>query len=114
LGVFQNPLDKFEEIVRNENSVNLWLFGHGRRCGIACGTQLMKYETLKNAHPKRYIYQFHCNPAIKTSLAKYLSKGRGYVSNQDNHPVENREHIKQILNDWCEIHGWESYHAPFF
>lgn len=107
-------LDKFEEIVRNENVVNLWLFGHGRRGGIASGNQLMEYRTLKNAHPKRYIYQFHCNPGNETSLAEYLSNGLGYVSNRSTAMVENREHIKQILNDWCEIHDWESYHAPFF
>lgn len=107
-------LDTFEMIVRNANAVNLWLFGHGRRGGIACGNQSVEYEKFKNANPKRYIYQFHCNPGTETSLAEYLSNGRGYVSNRVNHPVENREHIKQILNDWCKIHDWKPYQSPFF
>jgi hypothetical protein len=96
-------LNTFEGIVRNQNAINLWIFGHGSRGEIKCGNQSLKYEKLKDAPPKRYIYQFHCNLGNDASLAEYLSNGRGFVSNRLRDIVQNREQIKQILEYWRKI-----------
>ena len=98
-------LNTFEEIVRNQKAVNLWIFGHGSRGSISCGNQFLKYEKLKNAPGKIYIYQFHCNHGNDDSLAEYLSNGRGFVNNSFRDMIQNKVHIKQILNYWCEIQG---------
>ena len=95
-------LNTFEEIVRNQKAVNLWLFGHGSRGSIFCGNKDIKYEKLKDAPRKGYVYQFHCNSGNDKSLAEYLSNGRGYVNNRTSNMIQNREHIKQILKYWRE------------
>ncbi|MGB7532349.1 MAG: hypothetical protein WA977_05135 [Halobacteriota archaeon] len=100
-------LNTFEEIVRNQKAVNLWLFGHGSRGSISCGNQFIKYEKLKDAPRKGYVYQFHCNHGNDTSLAEYLSNGRGYVNNRTSNMIQNREHIKQILKYWRETEEHE-------
>ena len=103
-------LNTFEKIVRDQNqksgkAVNLWLFGHGSRGSIFCGNKDIKYEKLKDAPRKRYVYQFHCNSGNDKSLAEYLSNGRGYVNNRASNMIQNREHIKQILKYWRETEG---------
>lgn len=96
-------LNTFEGIVRNQKTINLWIFGHGSRGEIKCGNQSLKYYKLKNAPQKGYVYQFHCNRGNEVSLAEYLSNGRGFVSNRLRDTVQNREQIKQILEYWCKV-----------
>ncbi len=91
----------FKDIVRNPMVKKIWIFGHGERGGIRIGFECLEYQVEFHNEPesikKDYIHQFHCNGGIKPSLADLLSDGRGYVSNTYRTQLQNREHVRQIL-----------------
>lgn len=99
----QNICD-FIPIVKNPLTKNLWIFGHGDRGGILIGFDYLDYKEAFQLNPqeheilkKDHIYQFHCNCGVNPSLADILSDGKGYVCYTYRSQLQNREHIRQIL-----------------
>lgn len=92
----------FRDAVMNPLARNIWIFGHGDRGGIRIGFVYLEYKKEFEMYrdlKKAYIYQFHCNSGTKPSLADLLSDGRGYVSNTFRDELQNREHVRQILEN---------------
>lgn len=65
--VFEYPtIERFKQIIDDENSDELYIFGHGTRSQLyfeETPGKPLKYEEFENNYPKKkFVGQYHCNP----------------------------------------------------
>ncbi|MEN6396073.1 MAG: hypothetical protein ABFC78_06280 [Methanoregula sp.] len=66
-----SPIE-FKNIVNQPQTIELWIFSHGKRDRISFGNNILEYQELQNAPKKNRVVQLHCNHGGGKSLADYL------------------------------------------
>ena len=98
--------DSAETNIRKPNVKGLCIFGHGTKNSLSFGIKgKLLYSNLKNALPKDYIAQLHCNDGPGPSLLDLLFNGEGICSDGCRFMMQNRIMIREWIDNETNNHS---------
>jgi hypothetical protein len=95
-------IQKFREIIYDENCYGLYIIGHGMRHGLKISKEEMLYYcSFRDAPKKEFVVQLHCNHLGGESLADIIAKDKekSYVSGGLRHVIPNTLYFLELLRN---------------